>query len=356
MLPSELKLNIAQYLDPESTLNFALTCKEYATHCKSTLNAHHRKLSERQVIDTTNGGILWKLLKEVLHDPSVGWYVRELNLPATRQYSWEDGEANHKETPSNEDKELFDHAARRLQNLYPVEERYDDKRHEYPFDDKITPSDLVGSVQKRISGSSEDGIIVILLHYLPFLDTIRLTAVDNDCFELALWHIVDKYKSSTRSAYLPLRHLTTAAVTHWDSEMCCHADWACFFTELPSLRTFVAGQMGGVPRLEAAHEHRLSANYVPNSNVTELFFHQCQFDVDGLATILAGLRNLRKFTYTGAGSIVSDEAYYEPKKVIRALAKHAGNSLEELVLEQDNDVINVRVPLRCTSVILISFP
>jgi hypothetical protein len=344
MLPSELKLNIAQYLDPDSTLNFALTCKEYATHCKSTLRVHHQKLSERQVIDTTNGGILlWKLLKEVLHDPSVGWYVRELNLPATRQCSWENGETNHEEVPSNEDKELFNHAARQLQNLYPVEERYDDKGEGYPFDDDITPSDLIGSIQKRISGSFEDGIIAILIHYLPFLDTIRLTAIYGDCFELALWHIADKYKSSPHPDRLPLRHLTTAAVVHWDSEMCCHADWACFFAGLPSLRTFVARHMGDTPRIEAAHKDWLSVNHVPSSNVTELFFHQCQFDVRGLATILAGVKNLRKFTYIGGGSIVSDSAYYEPKRVIRALAKHAGNTLEEIVLHQDDYELDVRV-------------
>jgi hypothetical protein len=345
-LPAELKLDITKYLDPEATLRLALTCKEFATYCKSILKMHHQKLSEWQVLDTTEGvALLWEFLKNVLHDPSIGWYVRELNLTQSRQYH------DMEEILSQEDQELLNNAARQLQNLYPVEERYDDEGDNTPFDiEDLIPSNLIDSIQKRISKNCEDGIIALLLHYLPFLDTFKITSIDDDCLELFLWHVTDKYKNATHSAHLPLRHLTTAVVVHWDTEMCCHADWACFFTGLPSLKTFVAGSMGESPRLELAHNDRFSTSYVPISNVTELFFPHCQFAVEGLATILAGIKNLKKFTYTEGGATV---AYvdYEPKRMIQALVKHAGHSLEELVLDRDEDRVDVRTRLFPTQVV-----
>jgi hypothetical protein len=348
-LPAELKLEIAEYLDPVATLNFALTRKEHATHCKPVLKVHHQKLSERQVIDTLcEGTVLWKILKEVLHDPSVGWYVRELNLPPPRYETWMGGdtELDIPDSQYDEEKALFNHAARQLQYLYPVDERYMSEGIGYPFEVEVglLPSDLIGSIQNRINKGYEDGIIAILLHYLPFLDTLRLTALDLHCLELSLMHIADQYKASTHSSHLPLQHLKTASAAHDDTEMCCHADWACFFTGIPSLETFAAQNMGDEPRLPVPYQDRLSASYVPTSNVTELFFIDCQFDVKGLAAILVGIKNLRKFTYIGGGATVSDSASYEPRRVITALVKHVGNSLEELMLYQDRGMVDVRVP------------
>jgi hypothetical protein len=348
-LPAELKLDIAEYLDPDSTLSFTLTCKENATHCKPVLKVHHQKLSERQVIDNSREGtVLWKILKEVLHDPSVGWYVRELNLPPPRYDTWMGGDDGDEVDDSqyDEEKALFNHAARQLQYLYPVEERYIAGGVEYPFEIEagLMPNDLIGSIQNRINKGYEDGIIAILLHYLPFLDTIRLTALNLHCLELSLMHIADQYKASTHSARLPLQHLKIASVAHDDTEMSCHADWACFFSGIPSLKTFAAQNMGDEPRLKAPYQDRMSANYVPTSNVTELFFIDCQFDVNGLAAILVGIKNLKKFTYIGGGATVSESASYEPKRVIEALLKHVGNSLEELVLYQDEAMVDVSIP------------
>jgi hypothetical protein len=343
-LPAELKLDIAEYLDPESSLDFALTCKDHAAHCKPVLRAHREKFSERQVIDAGSEEILlWKVLKDVLHDPRLGWYIKELNLPPPGEYEWTDGDDDC--APSQEDKELFNHAARQLQYLYPVEERYADTKNEYPLAANNFPSgDLIGCIQNRINAGFADGVIAILLHYLPFLDTIRLTQFSFRCLELSLLHVGIRYKTSTPSSRLPLRRLKTASVAYHDTEMCCHADWACFFTGIPSLKTFAARNMGDKPRLHAVYQERLFENYIPTSNVTELFFAECQFDVKGLSAILAGIKNLKKFTYTGGGATVSEAASYEPKKVIQALIKYAAHSLEELVLYQYEGGVDVRVP------------
>jgi hypothetical protein len=70
-LPAELKLNIAESLDPDSALNSALTCKDHAALFKPLLREHARLFSDWQVLDTENARTLtWQTLKKVLADPS----------------------------------------------------------------------------------------------------------------------------------------------------------------------------------------------------------------------------------------------------------------------------------------------
>lgn len=96
--------------------------------------------------------------------------------------------------------------------------------------------------------------------------------------------------------------------------------------------------MGGSPS-EDVLRTLFPTGAAPCSNVEELFFRHSVFDVDGLATILANIRHLKKLTYNGGDALVSDSSWYEPKKFIRAVATHADRSLEELKLsEEDTDV------------------
>jgi hypothetical protein len=339
-LPAELQLNIVEHLDPDSNLQFALTCKENATLCGSVLEEHGFRLSEWQVIDTTNGKtLLWEKLKEFIQYPSLGWYIRELNLPSDRQYSWNPAENHAGDGPSNRDKELFARAARQLQNLYPLLEKVHHQDHNYLADSITNPDDLIGTIQERIDGCYEDGVIAILLHYLPNLQTIRITDIKTYALELMLYRIACAYKSPEKSRHLPLKHLKTVSIAHWDSELSCSPDWACYFSSIPTVKTIAAYAMGNSPWDVVAKQ--LCSQ--PLSNVTELFLFQCQMDVEGLATILKGIKNLIKFTYTAGGSTVSDMSY-DPKRVIKALLEHAAHSLEELVLDQEDFAEDVSLP------------
>ncbi|KAI4913194.1 uncharacterized protein J4E92_009817 [Alternaria infectoria] len=347
-LPPELKLNIADSLDPDSTLNFALTCRDHATLLKSLLKQHARLLAKWKVIDTTDARtLLWETLRDVIANPRLGWYIRELNLPESRQYNWNANESlrnshpKHGVVPSEKDKALFIEAARGLQDLYPgfgVDESNLLRRYSHAFNFSPRPYDTIGSIEDRIHAGFEDAIIAILLHHLPYLTTIRHSEVGmEDCLELVLWQIALGYKNPVMAPKLPLQHLKTVAVRYALDEGSSSPDWACFYLSIPSVKTFVGQAMGGSPS-EDVLRTLFPTGAAPCSDVEELFFRHSVFDVDGLATILANIRHLKKLTYNGGDALVSDSSWYEPKKVIRAVATHAGRSLEELMLsEEDTD-------------------
>ena len=348
-LPPELKLNIADSLDPDSTLNFALTCRDHATLLKSLLRQHARLLAKWKVIDTTDARtLLWETLRDVIANPRLGWYIRELNLPESRQYNWNANESlrnshpKHGVVPSEEDKALFSEAARGLQDLYPgfgVDELNLQRRYSHAYNFSPRPYDTMGSIEDRIHAGFEDAIIAILLHYLPYLTTISHSEVGmEDCLELVLWQIALGYRNPVMAPKLPLQHLKTVAVRSPRDEGSSSPDWACFYLSIPSVKTFVGQAMGGSPS-EDVLRTLFPTGAAPCSNVEELLFRRCVIDVDGLATILANIRHLKKLTYDGGDALVSESSYYEPKKVIRAIATHANRSLEELILsEEDTDV------------------
>jgi len=348
-LPAELVLNIVECMDPDSTLNLALTCKSHSTLCKSVLVEHGRLLSEWQIVDTTDAGtLLWETLKEVLEDPRKGWYVRELNLPGSRQYSWNPEMSLFPPpphaglAPSDQEKEMFKAAARKLTKLYPTLES-DHTLARGSFQPYLSrPNNLICTIEDRIDFGIEDAIVAILLHHLPYLNTIRLTGVDDtsDCLELMMHRIAGGYKDPAMAPKLPLQHLKTAAVAYGNTEGCITPDWACAFLSIPSLRTFAAYAMGGSPT-QAVRDCYLRTGAEPCSNVSELFFARSQFEVEGLEVILAGIKNLQKLTYRGGDASVS-YSQYEPRKLIQALAKHVGHSLEELVLDQEEEDVEVR--------------
>lgn len=342
-LPIELKLSAIQYLDPESTFHFALTCKDHATICQSILKEHGRLLLEGQVFDTDWGNVLlWRFLLEVFEDPSIGWYVRELNLPPNRQTSWVEEHQSVQNAPSEEEKTLFDNAARQLQDLYTPTTRFSSLSY-HPLEGLTDPNDMIGTIQARISKGYEDGIIAILLHHLPFLQTIRITDSDTVGLEIFVRRIADEYQKPDRSPHLPFRHLKTVAIAHRDSEMSCAVDWAVSFRDIPSLTTLVAQCMGNSSYF--VKPDTFSVGHVPTSNVTELFLYSCQLDAEkGLAVILADIKNLKKFTYTSGGCTVSDSSYYNPKMVIRELVKYAAHSLEELTMDQSDLGEDVSAP------------
>ncbi|KAH3905434.1 hypothetical protein HBI56_207390 [Parastagonospora nodorum] len=342
-LPAELTLYIAGYLDPDTTLDFALTCKRHTTLCKSLLQEHRRLLSEWQTIDTKKAQTLtWQVLLEILDDPSRGWYVRELSLPGTRQQDWSRPQPHnwtHLQSgirvdfpaPCAEEKKIMKKAARKLGDLYPVLQ----SGHVLARDPSPPllqrPNDIVGTIEDRIDQSNDDGVIAILLHYLPNLKTIRFTEHDDsDCFELMVHRIAGAYQEPCKAARLPLRHLTTAAISYGRSDECTTPLWASAFLSIPSLRTFAVYEMGG--GYAKTRNGYLRPVALSISNVTELYFKNCLFDYEALDTLLAGVKHLKKFTLDGR-DLDTLQSYDENKRLIPALVARVGQSLEELVLD-----------------------
>lgn len=330
-LPAELKFNIIGHLDPESSLHFALTSKDHSKLCQNLLQEHARLFAQYSILDTTNAGpILWEFLKEVLHDPRKGWYVRELNLSSNREWQV---------CMPEEVVDLYKAAAEELVPLYPYEPTFFAAEHE----DSPPASDFEDSLINLIEMDEEDPIVILLIHNLPQLRTFRMTfnGRGTSCLYTFMRRIATGYQNPDLAPWMPLQHLRTAAVAHNDSEFSCSPDWAVYFLCIPSLRTFATLAMGseGLPseddeEIGPEQEHLRIVATAPVSNVEELFFHGCQFAPKTLNQILPMIKTLKKFTYHAGGHTVAYQDL-EPRKVIKALATHAGHSLEELVLEDD---------------------
>jgi hypothetical protein len=118
-LPAELKLSIAEHLDPISSFSFAIASRLNWVVCEPVVRKHAWLYQEYKTIDACHAGtLLWNTLKAILKDPSLGWYVRELNVPGSRQYDWnEDGERGSGNLPPN-NYEAFEEATQELYAIY----------------------------------------------------------------------------------------------------------------------------------------------------------------------------------------------------------------------------------------------
>ncbi|KZM18856.1 uncharacterized protein EKO05_0006503 [Ascochyta rabiei] len=340
-LPPELKLSIVEHLDPESSLRFALTNRYHSKLCQAILREHTRLFAEHSIIEANDAGpvVLWNALREILRDPRKGWYVRELNLPNSREELVTD-------IIPEEDLKLYKDAAQEISSFCAYQPTFFAAE---PDDD---PGDFDESMDNLIESGTEEAAVVLLIHHLPQLRTFRMTdggRRTGACLELFMHRVAAGYQDPTLAPRMPLQHLRTAAIAHYDSEGSCNIAWAVYFLCVPSLRTFAAQSMGS----EGLDEHEGgSGSYLRNvtgapvSNVEELSFDYCQFDSQSLQVILSMLKNLKRFSYQSGGATVA-YSDYEPRRVIEALATYAGHSLEEAELlgceigfeDGDNDLL-----------------
>jgi hypothetical protein len=357
VLPPELKLSIADFLDPISSLNYALTCKEHWKLCHTLLETHTRRFAEAPVLasyDTrgvptpcadgssrTSCGI-WQTLENVLRDPKEGWYITEIDLISC----WADVRKAPEEVPA----EFLD-AAMKLTDLYSPLELADSITNEpvNSYRSEDCPEEvIVTRIFNDIKAGSPGGALAILIHHLPNVRTLRMTMDREDAvFGAVIDQVAIEYSNAVKVPRLPFRRLKTVSLSHYDSEGCISADGSLPFLRIPSLRTFAACMMGGDFRREMRlSKFRLSQ---PESNVEEFLFSGCQFEASALDYIIAQTRSLKRFTYTAGGSI-TDEALYDPKVILRALVKYARNSLEHLTLIHGHFAEEeVRNPLLSTS-------
>jgi hypothetical protein len=140
---------------------------------------------------------LWQTSKEILDEPRKGWYVKKLSLPGY----WVNRDLrdeNVRPSPSDEEKETFKKAARKLAYGYS----------------NFSSKDLAKNVEDRIYEVGEGGAVAILLHHLPYLTTIKLTECQTECLESTMERIAKSYGDRIAALKLPLQHLKTAAVSY----------------------------------------------------------------------------------------------------------------------------------------------
>jgi hypothetical protein len=342
LLTPELKLRITDHLDPVSTLNFALTCKEHWTLSQNLLEHHTRRFAEELLLASykvegaprpridgpprTRIGI-WQTLEDVLRDPKDGWYITEIDLRSC----WV---SQNRKAPEDVPP-VFLEAAMELMDLYPPLADGDWRVTKtsvrvYEVEDPAEKC-IVTQIYNDVKSGSPAGVLAILIHHLPNLRTIRMT-MDNDdaTFSLMIDWVAIEYMDAAKVPCLPFQRLKTAALSHYDTEGCIAADWALTFLRFPSLRTFAASMMGGDFRRKM--DISKAASFQPASGVEEFIFSSCQFEAKAVEYMIARTRSLKRFSYS-AGGACTDEALYDPKVVLNALSKYAQDSLEHLLLE-----------------------
>ncbi|KAJ4348376.1 uncharacterized protein N0V89_009750 [Didymosphaeria variabile] len=330
-LPPELTVTIFELLDPFSCFDFALTCKAHWNLSNILLQKHQRLFAENRVIDARDSAypyqnhVLWDKLKEILDNPVVGEYVREISLPSSRA-TYLDGNASH-------DFQLTAQSARLPQEDFgryavaghQIEELYESANI------GLTPN---GSTwDEWVSKGSSEPIVVMLVHHMRYLKTFRFTDLEMSAvFMRCLCAIAVSYGASGNPALapkLPLQHLTTVAVAHWDTEMSCDFDWCIIFCAIPSVRNFITHAMGG----DDVGPSLFQPGSLPNSNVRELVFHYSRFGTSALVAILENTPFLERVSYEIASTTVDESVMPTPRQDLKALVEHVGHSLQHLVLE-----------------------
>lgn len=305
-LPSELKLNIADYLDPQTSIDFGVTCKEHWQLCQPLYKRHTKAFSEAPTVTAHNA---LEHLRATLQDPSQGWYIREISF----QDRWDDPF-----TTPVDDAEHLQQAASQLKKFYSHS------------DTDSEQESVITKTEHGLETGHPASAVAVLLHHLPNLRTLRLTMGHGNVFEDLLERIGIEYIDAAKRPSLPLQHLRTVALAYYDTEGCITPDRALPFMRLPSLRTFAASMMGGdFERGQAEPEVPFYPH--PQSNIEELFFSGCQFDSAALEYLISCTSKLKRFTYD-AGGCCTAENPYDAKIVLKALAEHATDSLGYLLL------------------------
>lgn len=333
-IPAELRLSIADYLDPSSSLQFALVCRENYRLCSSLLAKHRDFYQRYRTLNNKNGTrMIWDVTKDIIETPSIAQYIEDFSLPFTGRRLWHDANAwvsdiDHR-SPATVPEDIV--------NLYLTAAKRDPILEE-----------TLGRFHSVRTGADTPAV-ALLLSMTYNLRTLRFTepTLDPDVLDEYIERVSLAYKEPARGLTLPFQSLTTVAVAFADTENCCNPDWVVRFLRIPTIQNFVASDMGGdlsathytFANLETSESEDDRSDLVSNgsqdyqkSNVKELLFLRSLFVPEAIEEIVRSTKALEKFTYEDGGFIVCDEGCFSPRRVVQALVSYAAHSLEELVL------------------------
>ena len=260
--PGEIILTVITFILPEDLENFAQSCRRFRSLADSALQRHRLLISQHTTTKNEEGRSLSKILKEVLVNPEIGRYIRDLSLDRIAGRNW-----NHKY--SAEDIELFVAASTKSEFLSPRSQ---------------TP---VACYRYFIEEGNEDILLAILLPLLPNLRSLRIPRVS---------YVGARCWTTHMLSYLP--HTSTPTLTKL-STICAnlggvyfHIDEVNAYANLPSVKSLCAPKLNCVDCSDAS---LLSA---PNSNVTNLVLWECRVTARPLHDFLLGFNCLQSFTYS----------------------------------------------------------
>lgn len=316
-LPNEIILELwHNILEPDDIASFAQVSSRIFALATPFLKEYHllkSKYSKFENDNSCDGSMYAHLLKDVLLNPHIAFYVKELYLCDWRT-CWED--------PSfmfhfDLDPEHWDAGESYVWHLPYPEEDMELFRNGIRQAEFILPSEVDPWIQLLESGH-EDPIIVLLLNLLP---NLRILSLEDHPGQTLLLTTIRRIAET--SSLTPFSKVKSFHVSDMISDQHEGVSLVKPFILLPAIEKMSCEQLDnrhqghGIPYCSIAPR---------SSNVTELIFDLCGDMANRICVLLEGMKSLKKFTYVVVGETV--DAFW----IRSALLSHCRHSLEYLKL------------------------
>ena len=316
-LPNEIILELwRNILEPDDIASFAQVSRRIFALATPTLKEYHLLKSRYSICEkhsTWDGSIFALLLKDVLLNPHIAFYVKELYVCDWRTY-W-DGPfvpGHLSLDPLN-----LGPGDSSLHTPYP-EEVMELLRTSIRQAEFVLPSEVDPWIQLLDKGY-EESILLLLLNLLPNLRILSLQDHLGQTPLLTTLRRIAETSSSTSLSKLKSFHISDRRSDRYEAVSLVKS-----FALLPSMEKI------SCEHLDNRHQGR-GIPYCPiapqSSNVTELIFDSCHDMANRIYELLEGMKTLKKFTYVAVDEAV--DGFW----IRSALLSHCQHSLEYLKLE-----------------------
>ncbi|KAL8845737.1 MAG: hypothetical protein Q9221_009119 [Calogaya cf. arnoldii] len=250
------------------------------------------------------------LLDKIITDPSIASYVTEIQI--------------HNCTSDHDDQDYGEGHQQKKEQLENIVEK---RQHELVTQCSWLREERREEWQEALSAiHNQPHFIGILPTLLPNLESITMTQMTGDSGPIT--EIVDTVAAANRDPGSPLHEkaltkLLEVSLNHSDTEM--GEDFGLYapFTNVPSMRS-IHGRMI-TEDYEQARVHPL------RNDIEEIKIVYSAVDLRSWEWMLKSVKNLKRFGYHHAGSIVGNGAY-DARGIVALLRQHASHSLRKLDL------------------------
>ena len=308
-LPNEIILLILPLILPDYIEYFSSACRNHYSLAAAELMRHRALKREHTVYKFRSFFFRGpsRLLDNILQEPRIAFYVREITLNGWSSEWVTDPEFSPLDKGS----------------LVRLEEAVSE----------FVPKDNCREWMTEIDYGNEDPIVSLLLLLLPNLSKLRFNGLGSERAKLRdTLDCIARMKSPKAPLSL-LRHVDL--LCDWDT-------WGArilrHFIALPSIRSVHVEHMGTHVSYSDLSVTELESQ---TSKLEELTLLECLISFESLNYILTGLNTLRSFTFVATRYLDFDSTWFRD-----ALFAVAGSSLESLTLLSRNERRNVIANLR----------
>ncbi|CAF9919784.1 MAG: hypothetical protein ALECFALPRED_001297 [Alectoria fallacina] len=322
-LPNEIVVELwHQVLPPDDIASFARVSRRIFALAAPFLKEYHRLKSKYSVFvnwTSYDGSIFAHLLKDVLLNPHIAFYVKKVCV-----YDWRSWWVNpavgtpYSNPDTDDEKNYVWHVP------YPEKDmelfRNGIRKAQY-----VLPSEVDIWIQNLESGD-EDPVVTFLLCLLPNLRTLSLGELP---FETLLSSTIRRIAENANSTTFSKLKSIQLAGSVFDQHEC--MSLVKPFMLLPSVEKISCFNFENCRRERDIPDCFIAPQ---SSNVTELVFDSCGDIVERIPMLLEGIKGLKKFTFVAGCETV--DAFW----IRSALPNHCRHSLEYLKMRFEYEPSN----------------